>query len=153
MIFSFFLSQPAVNLPLFCIMACQNGQIPLRPAEIFPFRIHSLKFQSSGIPPAFVFWRVREKKRLSLFPFRSNIDIPYTISCLRGYSSPIRRVSFEWTSFSEIFNRCDCSTFRMTVIAACKMDLRNYPMDKQNCSLLFESCEYISFSFECALIL
>ncbi|XP_068686933.1 glycine receptor subunit alphaZ1-like isoform X1 [Montipora foliosa] len=28
---------------------------------------------------------------------------------------------------------------RMTVIAACKMDLRNYPMDKQNCSLLFES--------------
>ncbi|CAH3143133.1 unnamed protein product [Porites evermanni] len=28
---------------------------------------------------------------------------------------------------------------RLTVIAACKMDLRNYPMDKQNCSLLFES--------------
>jgi len=28
---------------------------------------------------------------------------------------------------------------RMTVIAACKMDLRNYPMDKQNCSLLLES--------------
>lgn len=28
---------------------------------------------------------------------------------------------------------------RMTVIAACNMDLRNYPMDKQNCSLLFES--------------
>ncbi|XP_067034853.1 glycine receptor subunit alphaZ1-like [Acropora muricata] len=28
---------------------------------------------------------------------------------------------------------------RMTVVAACNMDLRNYPMDKQNCSLLFES--------------
>lgn len=33
----------------------------------------------------------------------------------------------------------------MTVTAACKMDLRNYPMDKQNCSLLFESCKYFRF--------
>lgn len=35
----------------------------------------------------------------------------------------------------------------MTVTAACKMDLRNYPMDKQNCSLLFESCKYCNRQF------
>ena len=34
------------------------------------------------------------------------------------------------------------STYRITVIASCAMDLAYFPMDKQRCHLVIESCKY-----------
>ena len=37
-----------------------------------------------------------------------------------------------------------CSPFlvRLTVVAGCKMELQNFPMDKQECGIHLESCKY-----------
>ena len=41
------------------------------------------------------------------------------------------------------FLKCLCLPFRVTVSPSCKLNLRSYPMDTQNCYFQLVSCKYL----------
>lgn len=67
-------------------------------------------------------------------------------SGLAGYLSMMERVRVSPFHFTPYFSTITVLLFlfsRLTLVLSCPMDLKNFPMDSQTCTMQLESCEFI----------
>lgn len=70
-----------------------------------------------------------------------------SVSCTRVFSITLLLQIRSQTHARTYTIHIDCFLVdRLTLILSCPMDLKNFPMDVQTCSMQLESCEYLSGS-------